>query len=793
MSGYERFPVEPWQVREVGLDMAALAQSESLFALSNGHIGLRGNLEEGDPSGLPGTYLNSFYESRPLPYAEAGFGFPETGQTVVNVTDGKLIRLLVDDEPFDLRYGHLRHHERTLDLRDGVLRREAVWESPSAQRITVRTTRLVSLTQRSIAAVHYEVEAVDTPARVVIQSELVANEHIPAQSKDPRVAAILESPLEPIEQGGYDYRAWMIHRTKASRQVMAAAMDHTFATDGLPEPRLIVNEDWARVTAGKLLQPGECLRFTKFLAYGWSSQRSVASLRDQVDAALTAAINTGWEQLCADQRSALDLFWDGADVEIDGDPVVQQAIRFALFHTYQAAARAEQRAIPAKGLTGPGYDGHAFWDTECFVLPVLTATAPHAAADALRWRLSTLDLARERAEAMTLAGAAFPWRTIRGQECSGYWPAGAAAFHVNADIAVAAWRYVAWTGDSEFEREVALPILVETSRLWMSLGYFGADGQFHIDGVTGPDEYSAIVDDNVYTNLMAQTNLAAAADAAARWQQEAAALEVTEEEIATWRKAADSVAVPYDAKRQVFSQDKDFTDHDLWDFERTAEQNGYPLLLHAPYFDIYRKQVVKQADLILAMHWRGDWFTREEKARAFAYYEPLTVRDSSLSACTQAVVAAEVGQLDLAEDYLAEAALMDLHNLEHNTGDGLHIASLAGSWLAIVAGFGGLRDHGGKLSLRPQLPPEWSALQFRLRWRDARIRVRVTEDQVEYELIDGPPEGVEITDSGELVLLEKGSVLRRPTERAAPLTPRPAQPTGREPVSMREMEQATDW
>jgi alpha,alpha-trehalose phosphorylase len=785
---HRRFPIEPWQVREIGLDLDVLAQSESVFALSNGHIGLRGNLDEGDPAGLPGTYLNSFYENRPLPYAEAGYGFPETGQTVVNVTDGKLIRLLVDDEPFDLRYGEVLHHERTLDLRAGVLRREVEWASPADQRIRVRSTRLVSLTQRSIMAVHYEVEAVDAPARVVVQSELVANEHVPAQSKDPRVAAMLDAPLAPVEHQSNGLRAHLIHRTRASNLLMAAAMGHVFHTGVNGHPEMTVHPDWARITAGTVLEPGDLLSFTKFVAYGWSSQRSVPALRDQVDAAVTAAMHAGWDRLVEDQRLALELFWDGADVEIDGDDAVQQAVRFALFHTYQAAARAENRAIPAKGLTGPGYDGHAFWDTECFVLPVLTATAPHAAADALRWRTSILDFASERAKAITLRGAVFPWRTIRGQECSGYWPAGTAAFHINADIAVAMLRHVHWTGDEHFEQVVALPVLVQTARLWLALGYHGEDGLFHIDGVTGPDEYSAIVDDNVYTNLMAKQNLVGAADAATRWRDEASEFDVTDDEIAAWRAAAAVVAVPYDDDRQVYRQDKDFTDHDVWDFEKSDKENGYPLLLHAPYFDLYRKQVVKQADLILAMHWCGDEFTLEDKARAFAYYEPLTVRDSSLSACTQAVIAAEVGQHELAIAYLREAAMMDLRDLEHNTRDGVHIASLAGTWLALVAGFGGMRDFGGRLSFHPQLPETWTSMTFRVRWRGGRIRVHVERDAVTYELVDGEVDELQVVDCGDTLTLRPGQPVRRDLCNVEPLTERPSQPAGRAPLATGELD-----
>ena len=404
----ERYPPEPWELREVGLDLDDLARSESLFALSNGHIGARGTLDEGDPHALPGTYLNSFFENRPLPYAEAGYGFPEVGQTILNVTDGKIIRLLVDDEPFDLRYGEMLHHDRVLDLRTGILSRVVEWAAPSGQVIRVRSRRLVSLTQRSIMAIDWQVEAVGDRARVVVQSELVANEFVPAQSKDPRVAALMEAPLHPIAHDGEESRAWLLHGTRESKLRMAAAMDHVvFAPDGHASD-LKVQPDIARFTVACLLEPGQRLGLTKFVSYGWSSQRSLRALSDQTGAALLSARHAGWDALADEQRAALDLFWACSDVEIEDAPEIQQAVRFALFHTLQSGLRAEQRAIPAKGLTGPGYDGHAFWDTEAFVLPVLTATSANAARDALRWRWSTLDLARERAGQVAHGGRRVP-------------------------------------------------------------------------------------------------------------------------------------------------------------------------------------------------------------------------------------------------------------------------------------------------------------------------------------------------------------------------------------------------
>jgi len=782
MINCESFECEPWALRETELDLSVLAHSESVFALSNGHIGLRGNLEEGEPHGLPGAYLNSFYEVRPLPYAERGYGWPEAGQAVVNVTNGKVIRLLVDDEPFDVRYGELRSHERVLDFRAGVLRRVVEWVSPAGQGVRISSVRLVSFAHRAVAAILYEVEPVDEPARLVVQSELVANEPLPAPAgSDPRVGAELPDVLRSEFFSERDLRVVLAHRTNASNLLMAAGMDHSIDGPAGTDTTTESSEDLGRVTVATELEPGQTLRVVKLIAYGWSSQRSLPSVRDQVEGALASARRTGWAELFAVQREYLDHFWDRADVQLDGDVELQQAVRFALFHTLQAGARAELRAIPAKGLTGSGYDGHTFWDTEAYVLPVLTYTAPEAARDALRWRHATLDLARARADVLGLDGAVFPWRTIRGQECSGYWPAGTAAFHVNAGIADAVVRYVAATGDEEFERDVGLELLVETARLWRSLGHHDAQGRFRIDGVTGPDEYTAIVDNNVYSNLMAQRNLRAAADAVHRYPDRARELGVDVEEAASWREAADAMLIPYDEALGVHPQSEGFTEHAVWDFASTPPDK-YPLLLHFPYYDLYRRQVVKQADLVMALFVRGDAFSAEEKARNFDYYEPLTVRDSSLSASIQAVVAAEVGHLELAYDYFAEAALIDLDDLNHNTRDGVHLAALAGSWIAAVAGFGGMRDHEGSLSFSPRLPSALARMAFRLHFRGRCVEVEVTDRRARYRLIEGAP--LEIAHDGETLTVD----MAEPVTRAiSPVFPRatPSQPPGRAPTRRR--------
>ncbi len=782
MIGHPAYPAEPWCLRESRLDTSVLAQSESLFALANGHLGWRGNLDEGEPHGLPGCYLNGFYEQHPQPYPEDGYGNPRLGQTVVNVTNGKLIRLLVDDEPFDVRYGELRSHERVLDLRAGTLSRTAEWVSPAGRRVRIHAERVVSLVQRAVAAISYEVEPLDAPAQIVVQSELVANEQLPPASGDPRSAAVLDAPLVGQEHQASHRRATLVHATAGSGLLLAVTMDHQVTCPARTRLMTESRPDLTRLTVAARLRPGQRLRLVKFVGYGWSAVRTRPALRDQTEGAVTEAVRAGWDALLAGQRGYLDDFWRRADVQLDGDPEIQQAVRFGLFHVLQSGARAEGRGIPAKGLTGSGYDGHAFWDTETFVLPVLTYTAPQAAADALRWRESVLRPAVDRARLLGLAGAAFPWRTIGGEECSGYWPAGTAAFHVSADIADAVSRYVDITGDTDFEASTGLTLLVQTARLWHSLGHTGRDGSFRIDGVTGPDEYSALCDNNVYTNLLARRNLVAAAEAARRYPRRAGELGVSAEEMAGWRQAAAAVVVPFDAELGVHAQAEGFTGHQAWDFAATRPDQ-YPLLAHFPYFDLYRKQVVKQADLVLAMQTCPEEFTAEQKARNFAYYEAITVRDSSLSAASQSVIAAETGHLGLAYDYLAEAALMDLADLEHNTRDGLHIAALAGSWIALVVGLGGLRNQRELVSFAPRLPAGLARLAFTVSVRGRRLQVEVTGREARYALPDGGPP-LDIRHHGDPVTISAGQPLACPVP-AAPRRRRPAQPAGREPARRR--------
>ncbi|NJC22680.1 trehalose/maltose hydrolase-like predicted phosphorylase [Arthrobacter pigmenti] len=773
----------PWRVNESSFDWSGPGVAESVFALANGYIGTRGTLDEVAPSQNPGTYMSGVFEFHPLSYPEDGYGHPERGQAIIGVADGTPIHLELDGTPFDLHETPPETHERTLDLRAGTLHRETEWLTPLGKRMRLTSTRLVSLTQRSITAIRYELEAVDQPVRATLRSELVVNRTArQVDNPDPRVGEALDAPFARSFHRSYETGGLLVHRTKGSGIGVAAMVEHSIEMPDGGNVSTSCGEDQVVTTVAVELPPGGRLCFTKYLSHVRSPEDSAESLGAQALAAMKDARERGWEGLLEDQRAFLNRFWDDADVEIDGGPELQLAIRFDLFHVLQASASLSVAPIGAKALTGPGYSGHAFWDVEGFVLPTLTLLYPEGAARLLRWRTSTLDTARERAKVLGVKGASFAWRTINGEEVSAYWPASTAATHLNAGIARAYTSYATATG-TPLTEVGGVDVLVETARLWESTAHQSDDGRYHLLGVTGPDEYTGVVDDNVFTNLMAQRNLRAAADACDGYPDQARQLSVQPDEPARWRSIADAMYVPWDPVRQVHPANEGFTTYREWDFD--PNPHAYPVQEHAHYAKIYRRQVVKQADLVLALWWCSEEFTDEQTARNLEYYEQRTVRDSSLSAAVQSVVCTRVGHLDLALAYLREAARTDLADLQGDTHRGVHLASLAGAWLALVSGFGGLILDGEELRLAPRLPATLNRIAFRLIWRGRRIGVEVTRSGSTVRLLDGDggDDGgpVPVWIDGNRVELSPECPASAPLIIPQPTTAPPRQPPGREP------------
>ncbi len=743
------FPVDPWAIETRQFTGQYLREAETIFALANGLLGLRGNHEEGYPVGEPGTYVNGFHETRPIVYAEEAYGFPHTGQTMVNCPDGKIIRLYVDDEPFDIDGREVASYRRRLDMRRATLERDLVWLTPSGRRVRVWTLRVVSLSHRHLAAILYEVTVEDGDADIVIASELVNHEPLTAEAMDPRLSRGFDGRvLEPIGHTIGGTRAILSFETPRSGMVLACGMDH--AISGAADHSMAITGDGggAELVLKCRAHAGKTVRLVKYLAYHASGHRSASELRAQAGWTLDRGLTAGIEKVVEEQAVAAADFWSRSDVLVSDGVNRQQVVRWNLFQLLQASACVDGAGIGARGLTGQSYEGHYFWDTEIYVLPFLIYTNPRVARSLLRFRYDKLDKARRRAGELGHKGALFPWRTINGEEASAYFAASTAQYHINADIAYAIRKYVEITGDIAFLHECGAEILVETARLWVDLGYFNPrrGGAFCITGVTGPDEYTAIVNNNYFTNLMAQENLRYAAATVAEiraghprvWAALVRKCALEDHEPDVWHRAAEAMFLPYDEPLGINPQDDSFLDKKVWDFAGTPP-DSYPLLLHYHPLNLYRHQVIKQADTLLAMFLLGHNIPPEQKKRNFDYYDPLTTHDSSLSVCIQSIVANEVGYTQKALDYFNFAVAMDLSDVGGNVRHGAHIASIGGSWLALVYGFGGLRDAGGRVSFRPSLPEEWSELSFQLQVRGSHLRIVARRDGTSYRLLSGPP------------------------------------------------------
>ncbi len=757
------YPYHEWEITETIYSPEYNARHETIFALGNGYLGTRGTPEEGGTVWREGTYINGFYESAPLRYPEWAYGFAENSQTMLNVTNGKVIRLFVGADPFDLQTGTVLEYRCTLDLRAGCLTRDVVWRSPGGIELRVMSKRLVSFTQPHLLAIQWQVTLLNAPAALHIVSALDGDVSNDTTEKDPRAGsglqgrALLTEALVSDEDSG-----WLWQHTARTGFWLACAMHNIVEADTPVQRSNASGAFTVEAHYTMTAQPSQTVTLSKFAAYVTSFDYPDKPLPGLALGMAQEAAGRGFAALEQEQRAYLDDFWARADVEIAGDAALQQGIRFNMFHLLQAAGKDGRTNIAAKGLTGEGYEGHIFWDTEMYVVPFFLYHSPEIARKLLEHRYRLLDKARERARQMGHErGALFAWRTINGEECSAYYPAGTAQYHINADIAYAIRQLLAATGDEEFLRSMGAEILFETARLWVGLGAYvpHKGGAFCINGVTGPDEYTAVVNNNAYTNWMAQLNLRYAAETAewlrrehpAAYAQLAERIGLAPDEVADWTRAADAMYIARDEGRGIYLQDDSFLDKAPWDFANTPPEK-YPLLLHFHPLVIYRHQVCKQADLVLALFLLDQHFTLDEKRRNYDFYEPLTTHDSSLSACIFSIVASQIGYHEKAYDYFMSTARMDLDDQHHNVKDGVHIANMAGTWMGVIYGFAGMRVRDGVLTFAPYLPPGWESYRFRLAFQGRRLRVSVDGNGVGCELLSGAPLTVQV--NGREVLLE---------------------------------------
>lgn len=784
-----RFPDDPWAIVETSPSTADLGKTETLFALGNGYLGMRGNPSEGRDSFSHGTYINGFHEIWDIHHAENAYGFARTGQTIVNVPDAKLMKLYVDDEPLLLSINEIQSYKRWIDFREGVLRRELVWRTPAGKLVRVATTRMVSFTHRHMALMSIEVTMLEGDAPIVISSQILnrqdgmdeyhARSQAMGNADDPRqTRTFSERVLVPERDWHSDKRMILGFHTNRSGMTLAVGADHTITTDNDYEPIIDTAPGVGKRVYRIEATQGRPVRVEKAVAYHTSRGVSVNELFDRVRRSLDRVRDQGHASYLAEQRQWLEDYWATADVEIEGAPSgVQQAVRWNLFQIAQASARADQFGIPAKGVTGSGYEGHYFWDTEVYVIPMLTYTHPRIAENALRFRVNTLPEARERAEELSEHGALFPWRTITGEEASAYYAAGTAQYHINADIAHALMNHARATGDKTFLFRDVAPVMVETARMWADLGFWriNSDREFHIHGVTGPDEYTTVVNNNLYTNVMARANLIDAATVVRRMRAEdplwyehlCSELDLSEEEVGAWEECAAGMVIPFDDTFGIHPQDDQFLSRELWDLANTPDSKR-PLLLHYHPLVIYRFQVLKQADVVLALFLQGDQFTQAVKLADFEYYDPITTGDSSLSAVAQSIIAAEVGHQEMSMDYFLDALYCDLADIHHNASDGVHVASAGGVWGCLVHGFVGMRNDRENLRFDPRLPAGWTSIRHHMLIGDSDMFVLLERDAITFRIIEGHDR--EVTVRGQVYTVGAEAV-RVPLADQGPLRP----------------------
>nr|WP_277816383.1 glycosyl hydrolase family 65 protein [Neptunicella marina] len=740
----------PWDVRIEGWNPRTAMHEETLFAVANGYLGTRGTMEENPgnrPNSCEGTYLNGVYSNEKITYGEVAYGYATHNQKLLQVPNGKSIQIIVDNETVDIQ--NALSCTRELSLRSAILSRSMEWQSSTGKKLRITTERFVSQTESNLLCTRIKIEALNFNGKVKVRSLLDASYGFSPNPDDPRVGQLnMAESLKLINASIEENRASMLHQVNHSHFQVSSIIDHQ-----LPTGMYLLNPVQTEKQVGfeyeiELVQ-AQPVELIKYASYQHNTDGLCDNLQQYNKSLLSQAAQLGWDKLKALHCKELEKFWHKSDVEIEGDPALQQGIRFNLLHLYMSSGHNGTSNIAAKGLTGHGYDGHYFWDSEVYVMPFLLATNPEIAREFLAFRFNTLDGARNRARQMSHAkGALYPWRTIGGDECSAYYPAGTAQYHINSAVAHAIKSYYNATGDWQFMQQQGAEMLFETARLWLQLGHFSDShkGQFCIDMVTGPDEYTALVNNNFYTNAMAQAHLEFALRIATEFKQNAAEafaslserIELTEAELASWEQAASNMYLGYDDKLGINPQDDTFLAKQKWDFENTPQEH-YPLLLHYHPLVIYRYQVLKQADVVLAMYMLDDKFDKDLKARNLAYYEPLTTHDSTLSSCIHSIEYAETGDLKRAYDFYHNTVRMDLDNLHGNTEHGVHTACMAGSWKGIVHGFGGVRYRANELYSSPLLPAGWQGYSFNLQYQGRHIKVSVNARATEYQLIKGAP------------------------------------------------------
>lgn len=732
-----------WSISDTDLNQDKLLLNETLFSLGNGYLGVRGNFEEGyreDLKSIRGTYINGFHDKTDIEYGEKLFGFPDQQEKLLNIIDTQNINVMINGEEFSMFDGEILDFKREQSFDKGYVLREVHWCSNKGDEVKFTFKRLVSFEIKELFAINVSVEPVNKKMNIKIVSNVNGNVKNYVDKNDPRIASSHAKRLNVLNSSFENARSNVTDETYETKFKVATVTNTSLTGSSFEHD---VEESVENgITESYTFETDQIVTFHKFTAFT-DTIRHGDQLVEAGNRIIDDVLPFNFDQLIEKQTSYLRKFWNISDVEIEGDNQLQQGIRFNLYHLLQSVGKDEKSNISAKGLSGEGYEGHYFWDTEIYMFPVFLMTNPQIAKNLLLNRYGILESAKIRAKEVGHSqGALFPWRTINGGESSAFFPAGTAQYHISADIAYSFIQYYQVTRDHDFFRNYSAELLFETARLWMDTGHF-YEGKFHIDDVTGPDEYTCIVNNNYYTNSMAKYNLEWAVKAYSILKEDPALFEMVmnktslqPDEVGEWQRAAEKMFLPYDAKLKINAQDDTFLQKKVWDLDKTPKEK-FPLLLNYHPLMLYRYQVCKQADTVLAHFLLDHTEDYEVMKRSYDYYEQVTTHDSSLSYCVFSIMASKFGYHDKAYNYFNKTARLDIDNIHKNTKDGLHMANMGGTWLALVYGFAGMRIKNGELHLNPHIPRQWEKLSFKLVYRKSLIKVDITSNGITYTLEEG--------------------------------------------------------
>ena len=736
------FKVDKWRIIQEGFDNNTNEIAESVTSLANGHLGFRGNFEE-DFSGstLKGTYAAGVYYPDKTRVGWWKNGYPEYFAKVLNSCDFLSLHIYINKILVDINKLNVKNFVRTLDMKSGDLVREFDVFTDETTAIHIRTQRFVSIADSEIGAVKYSVTPITKDVSINLSSYISGD----VKNADANYDEVFWNTENIFADDGICNVT--LRTKKTDFWVSSSIKSLVFINEREITGLAFAGDISASSEFSDNLQKGETLTLYKYFAVTTSRDYPVEAVKEKSIEAVERAASTGFDKLYQSHANTWADIWKHSDIVIDGDDSAQQAIRFNIFQLNQTYTGKDSRLnIGPKGFTGEKYGGSTYWDTEAYCLPFYLSTAEESVSkNLLVYRYNHLEKAKENAAKLGLQGALYPMVTMNGEECHNEWEITFEEIHRNGAIAYAIYNYINYTGDQSYLPEYGIYVLYELSRFWASrVNYNKIKQKYMILGVTGPNEYENNVNNNYYTNKMCAFTLQYTLNAVnvikenypEKYKAVETKLSITKEELSQFRQIAENMHFPYSKEYDVFLQQDNFLDKEIQTVDNLLPGDK-PLNQNWSWDRILRSCFIKQADVLQSIYSFPDEYTMEEKKRHFDFYEPMTVHESSLSPCIHSIIASQLGYIDKAYDLYLRTSRLDLDNYNNDTQDGLHITSMAGTWMSVVHGFGGLKVKKGCLYINPVIPEKWSSYSFNVYFRGATLNIFVRKSETTIKIISG--------------------------------------------------------